>query len=106
MKEKIIEQKRILKLRCYKWEKFYRVDERKAACPWGYTEINENCKNCRWFDIQKVGLNGAPIVTDREVTASEVPQLAREYAQFPQVIDVQSAEDAIKAEEEPGRGIH
>lgn len=106
MKDKIIEQKRILKLRCYKWAKFHQSDSIRAACPWGYEEINEMCKNCRWFDIQKVTVNGEVVVTDREISHLDVPLLAAEYKAFDKVIDVQAAEDAMKAEEDQDRGLH
>lgn len=106
MQAKLIEQKRILKLQCYKFVKFGKTDPEKAKCPWGYEEINEMCKNCRWFDIAPVRLDGNAIVTDREIIAAEVPALAESYQGFSKVIDVQAAEDAIKAEGEPDRGIH
>lgn len=106
MEAKFIEQKRVLKLQCYKWVKFSKIDLEKAACPWGYTEINEMCKNCRWFDIEKVKVNGQPVVTDREIGSVEVPRLATNYQDFGKVIDVEGAEQAIAAEEQKENGLH
>lgn len=92
MEKKVLVQQRVLEISCYKWEKFAPpANTRDLAviararelqkCDFGFTEITHACKNCIWFRIAKVGLNGRPLITDREIPRTEIPALAREWAE-------------------------
>lgn len=90
-REKFVEQKKILRLGCYKEQKFgpepndpIDVRARKAlqaACDFGFQEITPLCKNCVWFQIAEVSANGSPCVSDRILERSDVAVLSIEYKQ-------------------------
>lgn len=90
-REKFVEQKKILRLGCYKEQKFgpgpndpIDVRARKAslaACDFGFQEITPLCKNCVWFQIAEVSANGGPCISDRILERSDIPTLAIEYKQ-------------------------
>jgi len=46
---KFIKQTKVLRLACYRAYKYVGTPE--AECVFGYSEINEKCKNCTWFKI-------------------------------------------------------
>lgn len=69
MKDLIIEEKKILKLVCYKAIKFKGTPE--EICPFGFVEIVETCKNCKWFTISTMTIKGMPAVENRELKRIE-----------------------------------
>lgn len=94
MKETFVEQKKVLRLACYKEHKFAPpqgapIDvvaraRARQACDFGFTEIMPACKNCVWFKIFQVGApDGSPLITDRVIDRSDVSSLAVEYRTAP-----------------------
>lgn len=67
----IIEQKKTIRLTCYKAVKFANdPDPTKKDCPWepyGYKGIQEACKNCRWFTVTDEKHAGRPMIIDTEI---------------------------------------
>lgn len=88
-REKFIEQKKILRLGCYKEQKFAPdprdpIDVRarkakQAECDFGFQEITPLCKNCVWFQIVEVSAMGRPAVTDKAVDRSDIATMVLEY---------------------------
>lgn len=81
MKDKLIEQRKLLKVGCYKWHKFKDKDVEQAKCPWGYVEIQPVCQNCIWFSIQKVSADKQVVVFDREIDLVEANRLVIQWEQ-------------------------
>lgn len=55
--DKYITMKKVVRLACYKQHKESRPDLNKPktiaeVCPFKFTEIQEACKNCRWFQMK------------------------------------------------------
>jgi hypothetical protein len=88
-REVFVEQKKILRLGCYKEQKFgpqpgdpldvRAMKSAKAACDFGFQDITPLCKNCVWFQIIEVSVNGRPAVADEVLERSEVNQRALAY---------------------------
>lgn len=82
---KILEQRRILVLSCYKSKKESKpISE---CCPFTKTEINDGCKNCIWFKATDVTSQvkewmkekeieeGIPVVLDlKEIVHDNIPK--------------------------------
>ena len=54
--DKFITMKKIYRLACYKQHKESHPERNQSktiedVCPFGFTDIKEVCKNCRWFQI-------------------------------------------------------
>ena len=97
MKDKILEQKKIIRVGCYKYAKYAYTDHPELGdCPYGFVEITPSCKHCIWFSVKKVVLNGKPIITDREITLHEAESLGLEYRKEVNVIDAESAQEDSK----------
>ena len=80
IKEKIIEQRKVLKVSCYKYHKYIYSDTPELAeCDFGFEDINHLCKNCIWFSVKKVPHEGKPLVSDREIDGAEIEKLIPLY---------------------------
>ncbi len=89
MREIFVEQRKVLRLACYREQKFavvpgdpLDVQLRKRAsqaCDFGFEEITPLCKNCVWFQILDVVVDGKPIVNDSKIDRSSVSQLAASF---------------------------
>lgn len=80
MKDKYVEQRKVLCLECYKFKKHLKSGQSSLGkCDFGFTEIGPLCKNCVWFTIKKVNYGGGALITDREIDPGSIPQLARFY---------------------------
>ena len=78
-RSKTIEQKRVLKISCWREEKFLN-DSILSACRFGFTEIQPQCQECRWFKISKVqDARGGALITDRELSPEELTQTREQY---------------------------
>lgn len=75
MKDKILEQRKIIKVGCYRQKKFKGTE--KEDCPHGFIEVNPLCKHCVWFQIMK--MSGTGIVVDMEITEEDIPRIKEEY---------------------------
>lgn len=99
MQPKIIEQRKIMKVSCYKWEKYRLKDAELAKCPWGYIEINPMCQNCIWFTVGKVSAEKRALVFDREIASEDIPQLVTDWKALEAVSKAAPVDPETKREE-------
>ncbi len=100
IKEKLIEQRKVLKVSCYKYTKFIHSERPDLAeCDFGFEDINPLCKNCIWFSVKKVPHDGKPLVADREVDDEEIEKLIPLYGDMNKVMNSKKA--SVEIEERP-----
>lgn len=65
MNDVVVEQTKVVALSCYKAVKFKGTPD--AACPFGFEEIRDTCRNCHWLSSSRVVVLGRQLAHDEKI---------------------------------------
>lgn len=108
MREKFIEQKKVLRISCYKEHKYQAPKNapldvqvryrQRQKCDFGFEEITMLCQQCKWFDIKDIAdaASGQPLITDKVIDKADILTKANEYKEEGQGVDFGELQKIVK----------